>query len=176
MREPEGRRYAASEITPEELALIAKVARAFRTTERDELQAELAGRLLDLKAKRPAGIRDWNAYLTKFLYNKANTWIDKERRRESRFRALEQPASPDEDVPSREPREMRETDPSAALALAQAWAELPPELRRFWEVLLEENGNQVKAAERLRVHRNTARKWRGRILHLLRAHGIRAPD
>ncbi len=106
MREPEGRRRASSEITPEELALIAKVVRAFRTAERDELQAELAARLLDLKAKRPEGIRDWRAYLTKFLYNKANTWIDKKRRRESRFPTLEQRASREDDVPTSEPREL----------------------------------------------------------------------
>lgn len=172
MREPPDRDHFRAKIEPQEFELIAKVVRAFRTPERDELQAELAKRLLDLKHRAPAGIRDWNAYLAKFLYNKASNWVKSARIRERRQRSLDQPDPQDPSERIREPPEPRETEPGAAMALAQLWEELSPELRQFWTVLLEERGNQSAATARLGMHRNTARAWRSDILKVLNRHGF----
>jgi hypothetical protein len=54
------------------MALLRAVAGRFRTTERDELEAELARRLLALKRSQPLGIRSWERYIAKFLFNKAS--------------------------------------------------------------------------------------------------------
>jgi DNA-directed RNA polymerase specialized sigma24 family protein len=175
MRGPEDRRRAATEVTPQELGLIAKVARAFRTTDRDELQADLARRLLDLKRKPRSHIRDWNAYLAKFLYNKASTWVQTQRRLERRVRSLDESDPENTDEPIAEPRDSADTDSSQSLAFATVWADLGPELQQFWTVLIEEGGNQSKAADRLGIHRNTARKRRARIVEVLKAHGFNAP-
>jgi DNA-directed RNA polymerase specialized sigma24 family protein len=162
-------------IDPPEFELIAKVAAAFRTTEREELRAELANRLLELKSTPNPAIRNWKAYLAKFLYNKASTWVQAQRRRERRVRSFEAPDPDNPDMPIREPRAGGETEPGLPLALAGLWTDLDPELRRFWLVLAEEDGNQSRAARRLKIHRNTARQWRSKIVEALKAHGFDGP-
>ncbi len=42
------------------------------------------------------------------------------------------------------------------LLILAARKRLDPQLRRFWIVLLEENGRRSAAARRLHIHRNTA--------------------
>lgn len=172
MREPEDRRRPRTEITPQEFDLIAKVARAFRTAEGDELQAELARRVLDLKTKPISHIRDWKAYLAKFLYNKASDWVRAQRSRERRQLSIDAGDEEEGRASAKEPREQREPDPLLAPALLAVWEELDPNLRRFWEALVEAGGNQSVAARRLGIHRNTARSWRRRIVETLRAHGL----
>jgi len=175
MRGPRNRYHSRAEIEPQEFELIAKVAQAFRTTEREELQAELARRLLDLKRNLNPAIRNWNAYRAKFLYNKASDWVDAERRRERRTPSLDAAATDDSARRIPEPREKEKGAPTLPLALTDLWGQLGPELKRFWIVLAEEDGNQSKAARRLNIHRNTARQWRSRILQILERHGFEPP-
>ena len=155
-----------------ELQLISKVALAFRTDDRDELIGELARKLAALKAHRPPGIRIWKAYLAKFLYNKASNWVrdDRARRkREATFESAQELTRCPSDVhlPAGDANHSDLT-----LALVAVWGHLDPELRRFWRILLEENGNRIAAGRRLRKHRNTVSLWIKRIQTVLRRHGF----
>jgi hypothetical protein len=85
MRSSQRRFTADAPIEPWEFDLIRKVARAFRTTEREDLEAELARKTLQLKRKEPTEIRDWKAYLAKFLFNKASNWIRDSRVKENKI-------------------------------------------------------------------------------------------
>ena len=49
----------SAQIEPWELELVRKIVRAFRTYEKEELEAELARKLMVLKRSRPKRIRDW---------------------------------------------------------------------------------------------------------------------
>src|SRR5262249_27790100 len=64
-----------------ELQLIKKVARTFRTTEKDDLEGELSKKLLELKSQRRPDIRNWKAYVAKFLFNKAANLVRNSRAR-----------------------------------------------------------------------------------------------
>jgi len=156
-----------------ELALVRAVAGRFRTAEREELEAELARRLLALKLHPPRGIRDWRRYATKFLHNKASNWIRDSRARERRAVALDKAAAEPETfaltdhLPAPEPRH------DLRIAFAHIWKELDPELRAFWQLLLEENGNQLRVARKLGKHRNTVRLWIKKIRRILVNHGFR---
>jgi len=167
-------RRSRAPIEAGELALVKKVARAFRTTEREDLEAELARELLSLKTNLPLGIRHWEAYLAKSLYNKADNWIRAWRRKEQKKVPLAETPS----AGTEEPYTPQVTLPAALgagelqIAFAQLWNELDPRLRSLWEMLIEENGNQASVARRLGKHRNTIRLWIGRIKKVLSRHGF----
>lgn len=156
-----------------ELELARKVALAFRTEDRAELAAELTRKLAVLKTGDLSHVRDWKAYLAKFLYNKAANWVRDDRARRKRELLAGS-------------REGRSSEPSVLapdfsdeagrhnlrMALGSVWAELDPELQRLWQVLLEENGNQVAVGRRLGMHRNAIRLRIGRIKRILQKHGM----
>jgi RNA polymerase sigma factor (sigma-70 family) len=171
------RKSSRAEIAPWELALIRTVALRFRTGDRDELQAELARRLLVLKTRPPPGIRSWKAYLAKFLFNKASNWVRDQRVREKNLLALDplpQATSHPTDPEFTLLHTLGTFDPDSdlRLALAQVWKELDPELRALWKLLLEEGGNQLRVARQLGKHRNTVRLWIRKIRKTLRHHGF----
>ena len=150
---------------------VKRVAEAFRTAERDELEAELARRLLVLKESPPSDIRNWESYAIKFLYNKASNWVRDNRASDARHAAFA-----DGEEKSLFPHEAflasSDSDRDLQIAFAGIWEELDPELRFLWEVLLEEGGNQARVARRLGKHRNTVRLWICRIRQLLKRHGF----
>lgn len=163
------------EIEAWELDLVRKVAKAFRDCEQDELTAELASRLLELKSKPPTGIKNWRAYLAKFLYNKASNIVRNWRLRDSRSISFQQPEEFDDDsimgsldallAHDDRPEKLRQE-------FSGAWGSLAPELRELWEVLVEEEGCQGAAAKRLGKHRNTVALWLRQIREVLKAHGF----
>jgi DNA-directed RNA polymerase specialized sigma24 family protein len=158
------------------MALLRAVAGRFRTTERDELEAELARRLLALKRTRPTGIRSWDRYLAKFLFNKASNWIRDQRLREQRSVGLDSKLAADDQ--SEQTRTLldalasSEADIDLRLVVSDVLKELDPELRRLWELLLRENGNQLRVARILGKHRNTIRLWVQKIRQVLIRHGF----
>jgi DNA-directed RNA polymerase specialized sigma24 family protein len=166
------------EIEPWEFDLIRKVANRFETTEREDLEAELALILFRLKASRPSSIQNWKSYLAKALLNKASNWIRDGRARQSRNVPLLAPGQQEpgagfiteEGVPG------RDVDDDLQLALKLLSDELGPDLLRLWELLIEENGNQVAVARRLGMHRNTVRLWIQKIRQALEQHGFRDSD
>lgn len=151
-----------------------QVARRFRTTQREELEAELARKTLELKRKRPVGIRDWKAYLAKFLFNKSANWIRDARAREARLSSLD--ASPPEAMLFLfNPTESYVSEDARSefrVGFAEFWNELPPELKEVCTLLVECKGNQLEVARRSRKHRNTIRLWIRKIQLIAARHGF----
>ena len=150
------------------------MARRFRTTERDELEAELARRFLALKLHRPPGVRDWRRYAAKFLHNKASNWIRDSRAREKRAVALDVTNDESETFALTDLLQSSELGHDVRFGFAELWKELDPELREFWQLLLCENGNQLRVARKLGKHRNTVRLWIKKIQQALARHGFSA--
>lgn len=158
-----------------ELDLIRAAARRIDTRERDELEAELIRHLVRLKSHPPPRIRHLRAFISVALRNKASNWIRDQQAKDRRFTSSDQPSGPtDEARPLIEVLPFPEPDRDQQIALARAYDDLDHDLRTFWEVLLEEDGNQVKTAARLGIHRNTARARIREIQRVLIAHGFPA--
>jgi DNA-directed RNA polymerase specialized sigma24 family protein len=166
------------QVAPWEFDLIQKVASRFETTEREDLEAELGRILLRLKVGKPAHVQDWKSYLAKALLNKASNWIRDRRLRQSRIVPLIAPGEEESGAGFITGKGMPglEIDDDFQLALKLLRNELGPDLLRLWELLIEENGNQLAVARRLRVHRNTVRLWIRKIRQVLELHGFLESD
>lgn len=152
-----------------EINLAQKVAQAFRTPDREELAAELARKLLDLKNNPNLAVRNWKAYAAKFLYNKAANWVRDARAREKREAGH---VIGKEDGPRTPGQPATHEDHTDRAAFGPMWNELSPELRHVWEVLVEEEGSQTRVARRLGKHRNTVRLCIKKILAVAERHGF----
>jgi len=159
-----------------ELDLIRALVRGTGEREADELEAQLAQTLADLKCRTPPGIRNWKAYLREALRNKARNWFRNRRRRvrgEVPILAAGDEAPQgtwisEESLPTREAHDLR-------IALAQLWEKLDPDLRDLWTLLADENGNQAAVSRLLGLHRNTVRRRICQIRAALGRHGFSAP-
>src|SRR6266566_4132658 len=81
-----------------ELELVRMTAARFRTTEREELEADLALHLLRVKRLHRRRVGHWKAYLAAALRNKASNWI-RDRQRHGRGRTdLDAPVGGDESL------------------------------------------------------------------------------
>ena len=161
-----------------ETQLIKSVVTRYDVLDREDLEAELAWRLLVLKRGRGPEIRNWRAYVSKFLCNKASDWIRKTRPRERSTLSLDAPlgvGGEEADQTLADLLHFSETDPDRRLELKHALAELPSNLQTVLRILTEEGWNQTIVARRLRRHRNTIRTWIRRIRQTLIAHGL-APE
>jgi len=147
---------------PWEYWLLERVASAFRTPNRDELEAVLAHKLLALKRQQPPNIRDWRAYLAKFFYNKAHNFVRDER---ARIRRLAFHSSAVQLAPHQRVWDIRS-------GLTAVFNDLTPAERRLWNLLAEENGNRSRVAKRLGVHRNTIRLRIAKMQAVLARHGF----
>lgn len=170
-RRPGRQKSLQAHVEDWEFELIRQVTNAFRTPDREDLEAELTRELLELKLKSPPGIRNWKAYLKRTLYNEASNQLRDSRMREGRHQDL------DEEILNRESAFVFRQAPLVQeshfrLALHEVWKELDPVLRQFWTVFLEERGNQIAAAKRLGKHRNTIRLWIRKIQTILKRHGF----
>lgn len=158
-----------------ELELVKKVAKAFRTNELEELESELAKKLLELKLNPPKNVRDWKSYLAKFLYNKASNIIRNWRHRESKFVSFTASAHSD-DINENFSLENLLAEPQEDFDLRQDLSNiaktLEPELRELWEILVEEGGDRGAAAKRLGKHRNTVTSWIEKIKEVLKKSGL----
>jgi RNA polymerase sigma factor (sigma-70 family) len=159
-------------LEPWEIALVHTVTAAIRTAERDDLESDLAIHLLRIKARWAGKARNWRAFAATALRNKAKNWIRDRQVAERKFASLD---DVQDEQPRRESleRSARESiDQDVCIAVRAVWDRLDESLKRCWNVLLEENGNQIRAAQRLGVHRNTVRLWIGRIRNELQRHGF----
>jgi DNA-directed RNA polymerase specialized sigma24 family protein len=163
-----------AEIESWELDLIRTVAGKFRTTERNELEGELARKLLVLKGQSRLHVRNWRAYVWRFLWNKASNWVRDCRVREGKNVGLSEERSEAEweDPAGSYVPSAPDEKPDDRIAFARAWQELDTELRRLWETLVEEEDNQAKVARRLGMHRNTVRLWIQKIRRIFAKHGF----
>jgi DNA-directed RNA polymerase specialized sigma24 family protein len=160
-------------IEPWERELAAAASRRIDTRERDELKAELIRHLICLKSHPTPHIRNWRAFISVAMRNKASNWIRDQQAKDTRFTSSDQPSGPtDEASPLIEVLPFPEPDRDQRIALARAYDDLDHALKTFWRVLLEEDGNQVKTAQRLGIHRNTVRARIREIQRVLIAHGF----
>ena len=152
-----------------EVQLVRQTAQKIRTRERDDLEAELLRKLMQLKSRKLAGVDNWKAYLRTSLRNAALNYI---REQPSDLPLLDQTDESSEwsGIPS--DMLVAEENLDLVVALGNVWTELDPELRQLWQLLLQEQGNQLAVARRLGKHRNTVRLWIKRIVRLLERHGI----
>lgn len=157
-----------------ELDLIRKKASTIRTREREELEAELARRLIVLKGLSQSHIRHWETYVKGFLHNKTANWVRDWRARDARkvtIVELDEEESEGYLATGLSPSSVEE-NLDLRIAFAAMWQELGPELRAVWETLDEERGNQTAVARRLGKHRNTIRLWIRKIHEILKRHGF----
>jgi RNA polymerase sigma factor (sigma-70 family) len=153
---------------------IQSVAASFDTLEREDLAAELAWRLLVLKRQRGTHIRNWRAYVYRFLRNKALNWIRKNRPRERNTISIDTPMEAHSEhahtladlLPS------SDADTADGIALETALDALPQDLRNLLSILVEENWNQLAVSKRLHKHRNTVRAWIGKLRQALATAGL----
>lgn len=155
-----------------ELELVQRTAARIRTFERDDLESELALHLIHVKRRHRARAHHWKGYLTTALRNKAANWIRNRQRQERHVTHLDASVTNDEPMARAEFLGSSEAGHDLRTAFAAAWDELSPELRELWQILMQEDGNQVQAARRLRKHRNTVRAQIRRIRETLRRHGF----
>ena len=157
----------------EELKLLKKVARQFRTQDREYLETELLRKLAELKSKPKRHVRQWRNYLWTTLRNHAANFMrDRPMIHKTHLDPVESGAQdPEQDhasgivLPSLEPSLDRQ------VSFSEVWQELDPDLRLLCELIEEKDGNQVAIARRLRKHRNTIRLWIGRIRKVFKRHG-----
>jgi DNA-directed RNA polymerase specialized sigma24 family protein len=172
------RRHFRAKVKAWEFELIAQAARKARPPEQDELKAELARQLLQLKQSPVPSRRVCRSLLEKALRNEARNWVRRRQALAKRTVALDQPIAGDADDPLtlEDVLKSPEAAPDLRADFARAWEKLGPELRTAWQMLLEEKGNQIQVARRLGKHRNTIRAWIRRIRQILAAHGFSPPD
>jgi RNA polymerase sigma factor (sigma-70 family) len=154
-----------------ELTRIKLVARRFRTTERDDLEAELARQLLAMKARSIGQARDWNAYLMKVLYNKAINWVRRSRSARWRNGALAKSRIAIDDLPDQFASAAR-SRVDLTIAFAAVWNELDPKARTLCRLMLEGRGGKAQLARHLGVHRNTVHVWVAKVRRILLKHGF----
>jgi DNA-directed RNA polymerase specialized sigma24 family protein/transposase-like protein len=142
-----------------------KVAARFPHRYREELEAELAATLIGLKYRPPPRIRNWKAYLSTCLSNRALSLVKKWRTHERREISPEFiPESAGQPSPAEEwgPQELESHH-----VLSQARRVLDAEAYALLKLLADFDGNQSRVARLLGTHRNTIRRRLQRIRRIL---------
>ena len=157
----------------EELKLLKKVARQFRTQDREYLETELLRRLAELKSKPKRHVRQWKNYLWTALWNHAANFVrDRPMIHKTHLDPVESRAAElEQDHASGVILSFLEPSLDRQVSFSEVWEELDPELRLLCELIEEKNGNQVAIARRRRIHRNTVRRWIARIRKVFKRHG-----
>ena len=152
--------------------LAKRIAGKFRRGDKD-LQAELLARLVELKAKKHAGIQNWQAFLAQSLYNAAKNFFRREDRRRRTLGPFERKTANDEHPVSVEAtRAAPEESIELRVELAKVWEALSPEMRELWHLLVEEEGNVSSAARKLGRPRKTVEYWIRKLRAFLKDWGI----
>jgi DNA-directed RNA polymerase specialized sigma24 family protein len=169
-RRPKKKRFFRAD---EELDLARRIARRYRTSDREELESHLITVIAEAYPKK-ALVDDWKAFLATSLHNGALNWLRSQRRYEQRVTiAGRRPTSENEDDVNAIDR-VASVDLSIddRLAFDRALEDASPLMRRVWDVMPLTNFDQTEAARRMRVSRNTVGKaWR-QLRLLLNQHGF----
>lgn len=137
------------------------IARSFKTFEQfDDLEAEVLLKLAELKSKQPAHAEDWKSFLATALFNAAKDCIRKHENWAKRARSFEeQDENNKEEANNRTWEDRFHIKPGANLDFLiewdPAWAGLDEELKKLWQILMEEEGNITATALRLDLPRKT---------------------
>jgi len=144
---------------------IRQIVARFPQMDREEMEAELAVTLLELKHNRPVGVRDWRAYVATSLFHRAASLAKKWRaqwRHEVSIDTDPAVVEPLAFAPEPGPRPV-----DASVVLARIRHVLDAESYALLERLANSKGNQARAARELGVHRNTIRRRLRRIRQVL---------
>jgi transposase len=144
---------------------IERVAARFPGLDTDELKAELALTLLEIKRRPPSGIRNWKAYLAACLSHRALTLA-----RKWRARARWEVSMPfDYEMAPRasRPTEKNSSEQRSRRLLIKARRLLDGELYQLLKLLAAPHASQSSVARHLGVHRNTIGRRLQRIRRLL---------
>jgi DNA-directed RNA polymerase specialized sigma24 family protein len=156
-----------------EIELAKRIAGSFRVGD-EELQAELLTRLADLKATHHEDIQNWQAFLARSLYNAAKNFLRHEDMLRRKFQSLDWQGDVCENRrPSLEERLAAPEEPAELrLDLPKVWNALPPQMRKLWQLLSEEEGNTSSVAKRLGRPRKTVEYWIQKLETFLRNRGL----
>lgn len=160
-----------------EIEVAKSVARSFRTfTEIEDLEAELFKRLLELKARKRSGVRDWRSFLARSLYNAATDLIRRWNYRHRGMRSLTAPlGDEDDDAVLEDVLAAPAETVDLRIELSCVMRELAPELQELWHLLVEVRGNKTALARRLGRPRKTVDHWIGKIRTALGKRGFARP-
>jgi hypothetical protein len=150
-----------------EIELVKQVVYAYRT-DHEELEAELLGRLLEVKIKHRARAKDWKAFIARSLYNAANNFVRNNNWRESKIQSLE---SEDRETPRLALADLLaapEEPIDDRIDLASLREDISPQLRHLWDLLIEEHGNVSALARKLGQPRKSLDYWVGKLRQLLK--------
>src|ERR1041385_7836054 len=146
---------------------IEQIARRFPKRFADELRAELALSLFQIKQRRTADIRNWKGYVATALKHRALSLARKWRGQERREISIPIAPEPEPANSAEAPSDRQE----AQWRISEIRRALDTESYRFLELLTEVRGNKARLARRLGVHRNTILRRLQRIRRTL----IRCP-
>lgn len=133
-----------------ELNLVSKItSRYTNLPDKDELQAELYKKLLELKHKK-IKVKDWKSFLAKALFNASNDYLRKHNHHIKSHISLD-----DKDENGRSIEIISPACNIDGIELKMIIEKLSPELRALWDILMLEGGNITKVAKRLNKPRTT---------------------
>ena len=144
---------------------IERVASRFPGLDADELKAELALALLELKRRPPSGIRNWKAYLAACLSHRALSLARKWRAR-ARWE-VSMPFDYEMAPPAPRPTEKNSPEQRFRRLLTKARRMLDGESYQLLTLLAAPHASQSSVARQLGVHRNTIGRRLQRIRRLL---------
>lgn len=165
-RQPLSQSLMAPTLAAWEYDRVDRIALRTRTTERDDLRAELARLALSLKVRRLRGVKDWQRYLTACLRNRALNWVRDERAIKGRTISID-----DDVVGWVQVRWLAEApvDLDLQVTVSDVLATFPPPIQRLCCVLVEQGGCRTSTGRRLGLHRNTVTAVIRRVAAALRA-------
>jgi DNA-directed RNA polymerase specialized sigma24 family protein len=150
------------------MKVVKQVAHAYRT-DREELEADLLGHLVELKIKHQVRARDWKAFLARSLYNAANNFVRNKDLRESKMQSLEADDTEQARHALADLLAAPEERLDLRIDLARVREEISPQLRQVWDLLIEERGNISAVARKLGRPRKSLDYWVGKLRQLLKA-------
>jgi RNA polymerase sigma factor (sigma-70 family) len=168
------RRELTREQIQEALDLIKKQAAQIRTVDRDDLEGELARRLILEVRRSRSNIRNWRAYVKGLLRKKSSNWIrDWRSRWEDKVVVLAKKDDTKDDVMddlSNAHDTMAESD--YKISVDQFCEKLDPKLRRMCRLLEQRKWSVGELADALGVSRRTVPRWRRKIRQLAKRYGL----
>ncbi len=137
-----------------ELSLVTKITSHFVNTDKDELQAELYKKLLELKHKKIKA-DNWKNFLAKSLFNAANDYL----RKHKHYYEHNTPLENDNDEKVSLLDTLPEQHKTENIELKLTLEKLSPQMRKLWDILMEEEANITNTAKRLGKPRTTINYW-----------------
>jgi len=160
-----------------EFALIRKIASRYAgQVDADELASELCLHVLKLKHRKSELIVDWKAYLAKSLLRRADrivpSWIRRQGRAVSLDTAIAAPAEHMRDIRLEELLSTDDQDGTSFDELISMYQGLGPKEKRLWDLLVEERGNTLRVAKRMRKPRKTVDYHIQKLRRLIKSRGF----